>query len=162
LNDTIINKEIKKLIIEETNSNDPEHLFKRGFGYITVDIRELSNSDTTLCYYISPSFYNIKEGDIDSKYPIFYTYVADRLVLIYFKILEYPTVQPVFSSRSKTKIRKKINHFLEKPTARVFYDSSGNEVFMDKKFRLDRFRFDSGKYIYVMKNGIHKVVDENR
>ena len=73
-------------------------------------------------------------------------------MLIYLKVLDYPVIQLNFSSKSKAKIRRKISHFLEDTTDRTFYDSFGHKVFRDKHFRLDRFRFDAGKQLFIMKN----------
>jgi hypothetical protein len=161
LSDSVVIKEIKSIINEEINSNDPEHLFQRGFGYITINIKEFSKSDTLYSYYISPSLSDIKKSELDKKHPIFYTYVANRLVIIYLDILRYPIFNSTVSSRSKSKLIKKINAFLEKPVDRTFYDSSNKIVFRDKHFRLNRFKFDSGKYIFIMKNSAYKIRNEN-
>jgi len=160
LTDTTVGKEIENTIIEEINSADSEHLFKRGFGYISLTIKQYSSSDTLYSYYIAPSLYAIKTKDINNKYPLFYTYVYGRLVTIYSSALGENTISLDFSSKSKARFRKKISLFLEKTVDRTFYDASGHKVFRDKHFRLDRFKFDSGKFVFVLKNNIYIVKKE--
>ena len=151
LKDEVINKEIGILITRESNSNDPEHFFKRGLGYIIINIRQYFRSDTLTEYYIEPSMNALKREDPDSKYPVFYNYVGGRPVLIYANALQ-STINLVFLPNSKSELRKRLNPYLEKTTSRVFCDASGRKIFKDKHFRSDHFKFDSGKYIYIMKS----------
>lgn len=161
LNDSVLVKEIKSTIGEETSSNDPEHLFENGFGYINVYINSFINSDTIYSFYILPSFHYIKKNAHNNEYPCFYTYILNKLVLIYIKTLNDSIISLDYSLRSKARLRKKISSFLEEATDRTFYDSSNHKVFRDKHFRLERFRFDSGKSVFIMKNSAPKIVKEN-
>lgn len=162
IKDSILIKEIVSTIAIEVNGSDPEHLFRKGLGYIYVNIYSFLKSDTIGSYYISTSFHILRPTSTDDEYPAFYTYVNDRLVLLDNNYLTENVLRPNYSAKSKRKLRKKIEPFLEKTTDATFYDSDNRVAFRDKKFRVERFRFDSGKYVFVLRNGTYKVVMENK
>jgi len=151
LKDTFLRKEVEKLIAEQVNSNDPQHSFKHGLGYITVNVSKHSKGDTLLEYYIAPNLYSIKEEDLNQIYPPFYTYIGNRIALIYLSELDF-VAKVAYSEKSKRMLRKKIKPFLEKTKDVTFYDVEGRKMFRDKKMRIDYFQFHNGKYIYILKD----------
>lgn len=84
-------------------------------------------------------------------YSPFYTYIAGRLVLINLDGLEN-TVKLVYSAKSKKQMRKRIEQFLEKPQREVFEDEQGHKS-INKNFRNIHIMIDSGKVIYVKRDG---------
>lgn len=159
LRDEVLKKEIINIIAEESNSNDPDSLFKKGLGYVVVHIQSYSRGDTLTKYYIAPSLISLKEKDFDDNYPNFYSYVGGRIVLIYINEIQ-KSLNISYSDKSKSELRKKLDQFLEKTTDQTFFDNSGNKAFRDKKFRIDHFKFDAGKYVYIMKNKLPVIIRE--
>lgn len=167
-------KEIEKLIQEEVNAKEDtstnvkaftENFFKKGFGYVRLYIEGnlqgtfFHEGDTLARYYISPSLVSIKKEAADTVYPPFYSYVGGRLVLVYMPILDNVT-DLNFSEKSKKKLRKRVDAFLEKPQDVTAYNMDGSVAFRDKHFRIDYFRIHTGKYIYILKNKPPIVVKE--
>ncbi|WP_162055292.1 hypothetical protein [Pontibacter pamirensis] len=168
IKDTFLVKEVEKLIQEEVNrevdttSTDKvfiENFFKKGLGYIKIFVEGNLKGDTTARYYIDTSLMSIREDAADNVYPSFYTYIGSRLVLVYLPVLE-SVAELNFSEKSKKKLRKKVDVFLEKPQDMTVYNMDGSVAFRDKNFRIDYFRFHSGKYIYVLKSGPPIVVQD--
>lgn len=98
----------------------------------------------------------------NNAYPIFYTYVNNRIVLIDVDGVDKFASFNI-SEKTKRKFRKKIEPFLEKTERRTFRDMEGNKTFNDNKFRIDWFRVfrvHNGKYIYTLKNKPPIVVQE--
>ena len=154
LKNKIIEKEIEEIVDKEIENDKTNGFFKKGLGYINLYMENYVHGDTLAKCYVEPSMYSLKKGDENAKYPIFYTYINGRIVLIYINILQN-FINPIFSERSKSKIRRKLNYFLEKTTDQTFYDDSGKKAFRDKNFRIDYFKFDSGKYFYLTKDELY-------
>ncbi len=160
LKDKFVIKEIEKLIKDEINSNDTSQFFKKGLGYIKLNIYNYSDRDTIIKYYLTPSLEGLKKEDTDNKYPLFYTYVSKRIVLIYLNVLlEFADYK--LAEKSKRRIRKKIEPFLEKTRKMTFYDIEGKKTFTDKNFRIDYIKFHAGRYIYILKDKPPIVINEN-
>lgn len=151
LKDSVMIDVIHQVVNSEEQSTDSTNFFKRKLGYIAVYISEPHNRDTLLKYEIEPRMRDIKEDADDSVFPLFYSYVSGKLILIYFASLRRITDCP-FTLKSKRAIRKKINTFLE-PTKKVtFYDTNHKRVFTDRKFRIDYIKYDAGKTVFIMRN----------
>lgn len=168
IKDTILIKEVEKLIQEEvnremdtttTNKVFADNFFKKGLGYVRLYIEGNLAGDTLFRYYIAASLISLKEGAEDATYPPFYTYIGGRLVLVYMPILENVAALN-YSSKSKRELRKRVDAFLEKPQNVKIYNQDGSLAFKDKTFRIDYFRFHGGKYIYVLKDKPPIVVNE--
>lgn len=160
LKDTVLTQEIENLILEEVNReiivNDSnkvfaENFFKKGLGYIYLNINRNIKGDTLCMYYISPTMMTLRKDAMDNAYPPFYSYIGGRLIFIYLSELEF-AANITYSGKSKKMLRKKLDRFLEKPKDVTFYDLNGKKEFRDKKMRIDYFQFHNGKYIYILKN----------
>ncbi|MCC9135236.1 hypothetical protein ACFSKU_12115 [Pontibacter silvestris] len=160
IKDTFLVKEMEKLIQDEVNREPDttttdkvftENFFAKGLGYVRLYAGGNLEGDTLTRYYIAPSLVSIKKEAADYVYPPFYSYVGGRLVLVYVPVLENVT-KFNFSKKSKKKLRKRVDAFLEKPRDMTFYDMEGNVAFKDKHFRIDYFRIHDDKYIYILKN----------
>jgi len=151
LTDTILIENINKEINEQLNTVDSGRLLKKGvMGYIDVYVNEFPQKDTIIHYSILPSLYPINETAADSRYPEYYTYVNDRLVVIYLKVLNQFT-ERVYSEKSKKHIRKLIDNVVDKPHKSTFYDMNGKKLYTNKKNRID-YNFVGALSIYILKN----------
>jgi hypothetical protein len=164
LTDSILVKEIRKLIEEETAVND---MFKRGLGYIEVfpdyDLKE----NIVRSYYINVDYTGLKSMEAtDPKaylaYPDYYAFVDGRLIFVKLHMLD-GMICTRLKEKTMRKLRKIQNRFLEKPIRAPAYDMNGKKVFTFKHFRIDYFRFHGGKYIYVYSDRPYVVeLDPNR
>lgn len=159
LKDKFLIKEIKKLIVDEINSNDSNQFFKKGLGYVRLNVYNYSHNDTLIKYYITPTMTSFKKDDNDDLYPLFYTYINERIVLIYLNVVNEFSIFNL-SKKSKTRFRKKVEIFLPETKKMTFYDMEGKKTFTDKNFRIDYFKFHGGKYIYILKDKPPIVINE--
>lgn len=151
LQDSLIVREIKKLIAEESATKE---LVRRGLGYVELVINNYDEIDYRFLrkYEFFISFHIPSRSWSNNSYPPFYTYIAGRLVFIHLDGLEN-TVKLIYSAKSKKQMRKRIDEFLEKPQRVVFRDKQGHKDFIDKNFRDIHIFLHSGKIIYVKRDG---------
>jgi len=160
LKDPILTENIKNLISREVNADTSKNnLFRKGLGYIYLEIKQHVNSDTVRQYYISPQLLSIKEDAADELYPDFYSYINNRLVVIRLQGLDGFTYRNL-NSKTKRDFRKLVDRYLEKTQKRTFYDMNNKKVFTDKNYRLEHFKFHAGIYIYIFNNGSAILEDE--
>lgn len=149
LKDSVLIQQIEKLIQDEINNKEDKHeFFKRGLGYINLSLLNYTDKGVLRKYYISPKMVSLRKNDSDSKYPLFYSYVGNRLVLIDINAFENSMIYQITES-SKRRFRKKLEPYLEKTQNITARDSSGNIKIRDKHFRADYFWMHSGRYIYI-------------
>jgi hypothetical protein len=155
LNDSTLINSISRFIkfVKQNNSD-----FNK-WGYIELVLLGKSCEnlpDSIGCKSVVRSFYynvnasRIRPNDLENKYPLFYSYVANRLVLVYIEgfrnVSEYS-----FTAKDKKRFRKLVDQYLEKPLKITAYDEKGNIKFIDKKFSLD-FSWSKGQYLYQLNN----------
>lgn len=160
ITDSILIHQIEKLIQDEVNNEEDKHqFFKRGLGYVNLSYSNFTDRDVLRKYYISPRMIGFRKNDPDSRYPLFYSFVAKRMVLIDIHALENSTSFKI-TKKSKRQFRKKLEPYLEKTQNITVYDSLGNVVIRDRYFRVDWFRLHSGRYIYIYNNRPPLVLNE--
>lgn len=151
LQDSVLIREIKQLIAEETATTA---LVRNGLGYLSLGIEEYHDENSTFLrrYEFSISFHVPSSDWSNTSYPPFYSYVAGRLVLIHVGDLQY-SLRLAYSATTKKQLRKRIDQFLEKPQRMVFRDMNGKVAFIDKHGRGEPIRFDTGKVVYIRRDG---------
>ncbi len=153
LRDTLLVHHIERYLAEQRdNPDDPERLVERGYGYIILRVQD-SDEQSTIArrydlYFALSSF---RDDALDISCPLFYTYVAGRLVLIEVSNLNH-ILGLTFSTKAKRQMRRRVDHFLAKRTRQVGRDMQGNKVVF-KHHRIEWLRFDSEKVIFVKKDG---------
>jgi hypothetical protein len=150
LTDSALINGINKVVSQEENNPD-DSLFKKGFGYIRVSVKQYPKNDTVIVYYIAPELSTIKKSSLEQAYPDYYSFVNRRLVLITINALDAFTSRE-FSEKSKKNIRDLVDKCLEKTQKITFYDENNKKAFTDKYFRPDYLLFGSGKELYIFKN----------
>ena len=93
---------------------------------------------------------NISEDDPATVFPLYYTNIDGRPILIYLNTIRSLSNTEI-SKKSKRLISKMIQPFLEKTKDVQAYDENGKKVFRDKHFRIDYFKFFGGKDFYMVK-----------
>lgn len=151
LQDSVVIREVKKLITEDIAGAE---LVREGMGYINLFEEDYhgKNSSFSRKYEFFMSFSPPKEDWPAQAYPLFYTYISGRLVLINLGGIRH-SVKLVYSTKSKKHLRKLIKPFVAKPQKLVFRDLNGKKVFTDKHAQQEPIRFDSGKVVYIRKDG---------
>lgn len=144
---------IRQVIDQEVNSSDTNHFFRKGLGYVAMHIQRFSGGDTVLRYDLLPAMYGFKKKDDDDVYPPFYSYVDGRLVLIFSSQLERVGGKIAFTTKSKARLRKQVDRFLEKTERAVFRDMNNKKVFTDRHFRMDYIQFDNETTVFLLRNG---------
>lgn len=161
LKDTTVLSTIRQVIAGEVNSNDTNQFFKNGLGYVNMHIQGFFSGDTVLRYTLEPIMYGFKKKDEDEMYPLFYSYVDNRLVLIYNKVFNRLGGPIAYSNKSKKRLRKQVDRFLEKPKKVTFTDAAGKVAFTDKHFRVDHIKFDNGTTVYLLRSGKAILIKDN-
>ena len=159
LKDTTLKAAVYKIVDREVAKTDSNNLFKKGLGYISVHVTQYSERDTLISYYISPELFAFKNDTPDDLYPGYYSYLGDRLVLIYIDAFKNMATR-VLTEKYKKRVREVVNNTLEKPKKVVFYDVNNKKAFTDKNFRIDYLNFHSGIYLYIFKHRPPLMVDE--
>jgi hypothetical protein len=77
LKDSVVRNEILNIFDKLANTDS---IFKRGYGYLTLDFQAYGKGDTTSRYLISPQIRRFDEG---SLFPLQYTIITKRLILLY-------------------------------------------------------------------------------
>lgn len=161
LKDSVLIQQIERLIQDEINNEEDEYeFFKSGLGYINLHVLNYSDRDVIRKYVIYPGMTAYRKSSSDELYPLFYSFVANRMVLIYIDPL-YRFANFRFTQSSKRQFRKKLEPYLEKPQNITARDSDGNIVIRDKHFRIDWFRLHSGRYIYIFHDMPPLVLNES-
>ena len=149
LTDSLLKKELFSFIDSVENTNDEF----RQYGYIEVSLlymnNEAINKDLKLKYRIKDQYYSLNKN---SNFPLYYTYVKDRLILLY-NLLPNNLSNPKLNEKTKRKWIKKINKTLRKPEHVIAKDSSGNVIINDKNFIDDSFNIHGGETLYIYNNG---------
>jgi len=160
LKDSFLVQQIEKLIHDEINNKvDSNRFFKKGLGYINLHLLNSTDRDVLRKYCISPGISGFRESNPDEIYPLFYSYVADRMVLIYSD--EFRGIADLrITETSKRRFRRKLEPFLEKTQNITAYDSVRNVKIRDKHFRPDHLWMHSGKYIYIYRDKSAQVLNE--
>ena len=160
LKDSTLVENIKRIINKEVNSDTSKNnMFRKGLGYILLEVKQHFNSDTLRQYYIDPQLLSFKDDTDDRLYPDYFSFVDNRLVIIHLQVLDEFTKR-YLTAKTKSNFRKLINSYLGKTKKMTFYDVDNKKAFTDKNFRIDYFKFDSGVMIYILKNGSALVIDE--
>ena len=158
LKDSVVRREIVKLV--ETRAY-LDSTFRRGYGYITVGFYTMRKGDTLAHYMLSPSVLRHDEG---MHFPPYYTFIDQKLVLVYDLILS-DYVEVKYSHSSKKKLIKLIDKFIdplqrkeEKESSKEFRKaleeqygtkSSGS----GRKDELVHLYYGASTEIYVLRNG---------
>lgn len=158
LTDTVLISTISEYI-KETKTFDS--LFNH-VGYVKVDIRGLNNynkeKEIFRIYYITDSSYPLEKNDQDKSYPDYYTYIDDKLVLIY-NDLNKELFKYTFSSSSKKKLRKLMDPFLSPKITPKYLPKNKKERDFIKDFREQYVRFRHTELIII--KGENPIVIKN-
>lgn len=154
IKDSSFIKNVTSIIENEKNSTgDEHHFFKNGLGYISVTMYDYVYGDTLLKYNVLPMMSNIGEDDAAIVYPLYYTNIDGRPILIYLSTLKsFAKIE--FDKKSKQSISKLIQPFLEKTKDVQMYDENGKKAFRDKNFRINYFKFFGGKDFFIVKKSV--------
>jgi hypothetical protein len=148
LTDTVLISTISEYI-KETKTFDS--LFNH-VGYVKVDIRGLNNynkeKEIFRIYYITDSSYPLEKNDQDKSYPDYYTYIDEKLVLIY-NDLNKELFQYTFSCKSKKKLRKLTEPFLGPKITPKDLPKNKKERDFIKDFREQYVRFRHTELIII-------------
>lgn len=129
------------------------------YGYIILRLvsydENYSAEKPLVVYKIIDQYYSLDSGL--QPYPNNYTYISDKLVLIYdnwSKLMDDSSV----SKRCKRKIRKRINKTLEEQQHLYFKDKNGKVILDDKNFRPDTsFNIHGGILLSIYADGKHEI-----
>ncbi|PWK20942.1 hypothetical protein [Xanthomarina spongicola] len=148
LKDTILKSTISDYI-KETKTFDSEF---NHIGYIIVVIKGLNNynkeKDIFRIYNIYDSSYPLEKNDQDIMYPNYYTYVDDKLVLIY-NDLNKEVFDYTFSCKSKKKMRTLMEPFLSPKIKSKDLPKNKLERDFIKDFREQYVRFRHTELIII-------------
>ena len=148
LNDTVLKQNISEYI-KETKAIDTTF---NNIGYIIVNIKGINNynkgKDVFKIYNIYDSSYSLENKDKDNMYPHYYTYVDDKLVLIY-NDLNKELFQYAFSYKSKKKLRKLTEPFLSPKIKPKDLPKKRKERDFIKDFREQYVRFRHTELIII-------------
>lgn len=150
ISDTLVVKQIMEMVKQYSQTDS---LFRSGLGRISLTLKKSSNDTILRHYYLNPdSFYGIVGKDDDNYYPRYFSYVSNRLVLIYIEGLQ-DVFQVDYTKKSKQKLQKKIDNFLEKKKKIALPDST-NSISIAKNFRGNPYTYmNSGIDIFIYKDG---------
>ncbi len=132
-------------------------LFKQGAGYIRLDIWNHRLENIRARYVVTKSLDTIEEEAADSVYPLYFTYIKNRIVLVYCQTCldhELTTIQPL-SEASKTALRDRLEPFLVPPIKAMIPGKDGNPEEVD--FRIQYYGLKPVFEILVDKSGNHKI-----
>lgn len=137
----LVYTEVRKYIKEQSDSST---LFKNGFGFITIENIKLYDhipvkprdfdtygKDVIATFTISKTSYTLSDKYALTRYPSYYSFVDDKLILIYDQTFEW-LASPVYTTESKKNIEKLVLNTLQQ----VFNE---NFVFVDP-FKHDSFK----------------------
>ncbi len=157
LQDIIVKQEIIKMIDSHSKSDS---IFEKGYGYINLEIEMGFRGDTVARYSMVPAIQPLYE---DNYFPPFYTFVSNKLVLLYnSQLSKYLTLR--YDRASKNRLIKIIKDCTDpnqkKETEAVIKDLiKGKERLglpASKKNEDYRIGFDywgPSTEIYVLRNG---------
>ena len=155
IQDTFLVNQIN-IFINETERREE---FTNGLGYVVVEKSKDYQEDTLYSYQIYDQYASFDEGSTNNL-PVCYAEVSDRLVLFETDVLDTDLVE--YSTKSKRKLRKKLEPFLAFKEHLLVKDEAGRIVIDDPSFRPDEIVPLDGymRLIYVFKNR-PPVVEEN-
>lgn len=131
--------------------------FKQGAGYIRLDIWNHRLENIRTRYVVTKSLNTIEEEAADSVYPLYFTYINDRIVLVYCQTCldgEMTTVQSI-SEASKTALRDRLEPFLVPTTKAMIPGKDGNPEEVD--FRIQYYGLKPAFEILVDNSGDHQI-----
>lgn len=128
LTSNILKNQITSFIKDKKNNNSK---FKE-LGYVVVNLDYYNNRankpELSLIYTIKDQYVSLKEN---SQFPLFYTYIENKIVLLY--IDNYHNYINL-STKSKKRLSNKINKTLGKREKIRGYNSEGEKIIEDKYF----------------------------
>lgn len=121
--DSALKKNIENFIEEQMRIDT---LFKqKGYVYLKQR-RKISDKTGTLmcCFFLTKSYYHLYHDSPDNQFPPFYTFIKDRLVMIYANdAIQYP-----FRRRSKKQLIRMVNQNLGKPIVQLAKNAEGDII----------------------------------
>jgi DNA integrity scanning protein DisA with diadenylate cyclase activity len=156
ISDTLLYKTVKNFIANRKNESAK---FKK-FGYINLTLKyynsQANSIDLMSSYSIVDQYFSLDSGYL--KYPKYYTYIENRLILIY----DYWSAifdEKAVSKRDKKKLGKKINKTLDKTEHIVAKDKTGKVVIDDKNFRSEEsINIHGGITLNIYKNKKTEII----
>lgn len=118
---SLVNKIIQYIDILKDNDS----LFDT-YGYLKMFLRQQGeNKSESLqrCFYLQPSFYYFNKSDSSKKFPLFYTKIYGKLILIYSDIINYG-----LTKTNKNQFARIVNRTLPKQKLLKFVNSEGNKI----------------------------------
>lgn len=140
---------ITKFIEEQKSGKDAFGFFKKGLGYVTVQISDYHHQDTLLRYQVLTQAIGFDKKISDFLYPPYYTIIDGHPVLLYLHSLSLiANVQ--YSEKSKNKFRKVTDPFLAKLIDIDFHDRQDKIDTSLKYFKNEVFNFTGGEIRYKL------------
>jgi hypothetical protein len=134
LTDTILKNTISDYI-KETKQNFPEF---NSVGYIKVSIRSVNKpylgKNLKRVYKIEDAGIEVLDKNEDLWYPNYYTYIENKLVIIYNKTID-DLLEIRFSKKSKRKFRRVLEGYLPTKKKFKFRDFEGNGKTITETYR---------------------------
>lgn len=131
--------------------------FWQGAGYIRLDIWNHRSEDIRTRYVVTAALDTIEEEHADSVYPSYFTYIRDRIVLVYCQTCidgQLALGQPL-DDPSKAMLRQRLEPFLVPPTKAMIPGKDGNPEEVD--FRIQYYGLKPAFEILVDKSGNHQI-----
>lgn len=105
-------------------------------GYISISLKyynvNAQGNDIKYSYDIRDQYVSLNNKE--NNYPRYYTYISNKLVLIYLTNTEF-NKNIKYSNRSKKRIIKKVNKSIGKSTHLIIRNEKGKVIINDKNFR---------------------------
>lgn len=140
-------KNITHFIEDLKNGGDEFGFFKKGLGYVSVQVADYHHGDTLLRYSALQQATGFDNGTDDGLYPPYYTLIDGHPVLLYFRAVQMLAAVK-YSQRSKSLFRKELNRYLDKPKNVVVYDVDNKKNVNAKNFREEYYKLGSGVVFY--------------
>ncbi|MCJ8209307.1 hypothetical protein MUY27_06275 [Mucilaginibacter sp. RS28] len=149
IKDSTFTKNITNFIEEQKKGGDEFHFFKKGLGYVTVQIADYHKNDTLLRYAVLSQASSFNHDTDDGVYPQYYTFIDGHPVLLYFRSVSM-LGNLKYSEKSKKKLQKVIEPFLEKKRTKLLYDVNQKKTVKVKNFRNEFFKFIGATIYYKL------------
>lgn len=142
-------KNITDYIEDQKGGQDEFGFFKKGLGYVSVQISDYHHQDTLLRYYVLAQASSFDKDSGDILYPQYYTFIDGHPILLYFRSVNMISALK-YSENSKIKFRKVIEKCLDKPKNTDFYDVNNKKIFTAKKFQNSIYNYGGAKIFYKL------------
>ncbi|GGG33959.1 hypothetical protein GCM10011344_38440 [Dokdonia pacifica] len=152
---------LHKAIIQFINETKNKKTFFNENGYIQLRLTYKNNSaksdEIMSIYRLVDNYHRYDNLDKDHLFPLFYTYVETKLILIYSDL----NIPLKFSEKSKKLIGNLVLETFPKKNPLYVEDAQGNVIIDDKNFVEEVFNINGGVNLIVYGNNSFKFEKRN-